>query len=74
MTLSGRGARLVRARVANSSSVYFPFYASLREDGGPKAAFLEILKIDNGIKTDPWKQDRRQEPLKTVAGSGFEKT
>jgi hypothetical protein len=40
----------------------------------PKGSFLEIPKIGNGIKIDQWRQDRHWDPLKTLSGSGFEKT
>ena len=44
------------------------------EKGSPKGAFLEIPNIENGTKTARWRQDRHRDPLKTVPGSGFEKT
>ena len=36
--------------------------------------FLDFLKIGNGSKINPCRQDRHRDPLKTVPGSGFEKT
>jgi hypothetical protein len=42
--------------------------------GGQKGAFLEIPKIGNGTKIQLFGEDRDGDPLKTVPGSGFEKT
>ena len=41
---------------------------------GRRGGFLEIPNIENGTKTARWRQDRHRDPLKTVPGSGFEKT
>ena len=45
----------------------------LGEKGSPKVYFLEIPKIENVTKIDQWRQDRHQDPLKTLSGNGFEK-
>ena len=41
--------------------------------GGPKGAFLKILKIVNGTTNQLVINVRRWDPLKTVPGTGFEK-
>ena len=50
------------------------FWSSFGGKGGPKGAFLEIPKIGNGTKIQLFSKDRHRDPLKTVPGSGFEKT
>ena len=40
----------------------------------PEKVIAEIPKIANGTKIDQWRQDRHWDPLKTLSGSGFEKT
>ena len=40
----------------------------------PKGTFLKSPKIENGTKIKFFNKDRHQDPLKTVPGSGFEKT
>ena len=49
-------------------------WSSFGGKGGPKGAFLEIPKIENGTKTAQWMQDQDHDPLKTISDSGFEKT
>ena len=39
-----------------------------------KKVILEVPKIENGTKTDRWRQDRHRDPLNMLSGSGFEKT
>ena len=40
----------------------------------PKGAFLKTMKIENGTKNQFVRKVRRWDPLKTIPGSGFEKT
>ena len=40
----------------------------------PKGAFLKIMKIENGTKIQLFIKVQHLDPLKTVLGSGFEKT
>jgi hypothetical protein len=50
------------------------FLSKFARKDGPKGAFLEIPKIGNGTKIQIFSKDRSRDPLKTVSGSGFEKT
>ena len=49
-------------------------WSSFGGTSDPKPAFLEIPKTENGTKTVRWRQDRHQDPLKTLHGNGFETT
>ena len=40
----------------------------------PKGVFLETPDIENGTQIDQRRQDRHQDPLKKLPGSGFGKT
>ena len=50
------------------------FWRLLGRKGRPKGAFLKTMKIENGTENKLFINVRRWDPLKTVPGSGFEKT
>ena len=50
------------------------FWRLLEQKGCPKDAFLKIMKIGNGTQIQLFRKVRCWDPLKTVPGSGFEKT
>ena len=54
--------------------VLMAFWPPLGRKWRPKGAFLKIPEFENGTKTDQWRKDRRQDPLKTVPGNAFGKT
>jgi hypothetical protein len=62
------GSRSVSGRKVPKKNGHFS------RKGGQKGAFLEIPKIENGTKIQLFSKDRHRDPLKTVPGSGFEKT
>ena len=39
----------------------------------PESAFLEILQVENGIKTEQWGPDRYRDSLKTIPRCGLTK-
>ena len=60
---------LVKSRVATRTvPARLPgnFFDILGGNGDPKGAFLEIPKIENGIKTARWRQNLHWEPLKML--------
>ena len=50
------------------------FWRLLGRKGRPKDVFWKTMKIENGTKKQLFIIGRRWDPLKTVLGSGFEKT
>ena len=67
----------VKSRVAARSGPVWNsrcFLETFVWKGSPKGAFLETLKIENGINIQLFIKIRHGDPLKTVPGSGFEKT
>ena len=52
----------------------FILFRPLGRKGCPKGAFLKTMKIENGTKNKFFRIFRHWDPLKTLPGSGFEKT
>ena len=50
------------------------FWSLLGRKGRPKGAFLKTMKIEHGTKNQLFRTVWCWDPLKTVPGSGFEKT
>ena len=80
-TLGPNGTRITvvswKAGSRKGRSPYFGglgFGRLLGRKGRPKGAFLKTMKIENGTKKQFVRKVRRWDPLKTVSGSGFEKT
>ena len=80
-TLGPNGTRITvvswKAGSRKGRSPYFGglgFWRLLGRKGHPKGALLTTMKIENGTQNQLFRKVRRWDPLKTVPGSGFEKT
>jgi len=80
-TLGPNGTRITmvswKAGSRQGRSPYFGglgFWRPAARKWCPKGAFLKTMKIENGTQKHFFIKVRRWDPLKTVPGSGFEKT
>ena len=67
----------VKSRVAKRTVPARPrgnFFRYIRRKWYPKDALLKIMKIENCTKIKLFIKTQHLDPLKTVPGSGFEKT
>ena len=67
----------VKSRVAPKAAIVKdqrPFLETSWTKGGPNGAFLKIMKIEHGTQNKLFITVRHRDPLKTILGSGFEKT